>query len=80
MTSKDNLFMKGSLLNNQIVSQMELDHEKIVDKMNQLESKYVMCRQALKDRSKKIEILEKIIIQKDNCLHLSEKEKRKINQ
>ena len=33
--------MKGSLLNNQIVSQMELDHEKIVDKMNQLESKYV---------------------------------------
>lgn len=54
--------MKGSLLNHQIVSQMELDHEKIVDKMNQLESKYVMCREALKDRTNKIELLEKIII------------------
>lgn len=78
MVSKDSLFMKGSLLNHQIVSQMELDHEKIVDKMNQLESKYVMCREALKDRTNKIELLEKIIIQKDNCLHLSEKDNKRI--
>ncbi len=71
--------MKGSLLNNQIVSQMEIDHSKLIEKMNQLQSKYVMCRQALKDRTNKIELLEKIIIEKDNYLHLSEKENRRIN-
>lgn len=51
-----------SLASSYVIAEIQSSHEHLGQKYNEISSRYQMCLETLKDRNKKIQFLEKLIL------------------